>query len=125
MKKHNSVFYKLSKLYHRLESILLWIPIICLDHDKNYTPILKILKFKINRTKTYWRRFSQQEKKDIKINAMNETLVIIDRLIKDDYKEVVEKTTSSLNVERKTYTLKDQDKKRLFNLLENNLFNWW
>jgi hypothetical protein len=144
----------LRNLKYGIKNLIRWFPIIWKDRNWDFYYIYLILRHKLHLTEQHIRRHSFHTRAEKDADQIKKCVLILDRIIKDDYFEMAMRAKGKLKFEindgrletiaenvdpndkkqteevfkrvvnHETY-LEQQDKKMLFKLIERNIDGWW
>jgi hypothetical protein len=92
-----------------VKKILEWFPVIWKDRDWDYDYFYLVLKHKLKMMSKYEKKYAMAEKSDEIAGKMDEAIDLIEKLLNYDYEKEDERA----------------DKDRLFDLIKENIYDWW
>jgi len=72
-----------------IKNLIYWFPVIWSDRQWDFVYFLEIIKFKLKQMVKFYETEAHQIKAEKHVDKMNLCINIIDRIIKDDYHEIV------------------------------------
>jgi len=73
------------KLKYGIENLIKWFPVIWKDRDWDHWFLYKILQFKLKQMEKLQRKYGHSVNSETYANQIRTAVLILDRLIKDDY----------------------------------------
>jgi hypothetical protein len=110
------MFRKIRRTYYRIRRVLDYIPVLWEDREFDWTYLCILLRKKLQRMEKFFREDAWTASKDIDSPKIHECILLLDRIIADDYEQDLNKPLD--------YMIK-QDIHRLFGIMEKNLRCWW
>lgn len=115
-----------------VSNLVKWFPVIWNDRQWDYEYVYIILKKKLGLMENYFKYGQTTSEDAVKCsNEIKQAVALIERLMEDDYMIPQEeyKKLNSYKEKGEAFThsiaLRNKDKDELYNLLKNNLENWW
>mgnify|MGYP001611730826 FL=1 len=148
------IFYKIQQFFLNIKRVIVYIPTIWNDRDYDYVFIYRLLQFKLSMVRKRYENNDFFVGQDDAVKHLAECDTILERLLNDNYVEneydqfeekwgevIINKTFKRANVlteedkkqEREDVInlskleddRKNNDKKRLFEILNDNIEKWW
>ncbi len=127
------IIIKCYEFFNGIKNLIYWFSIIWRDKDYDQNFLFKILRHKLIKQEKYFRKNDISKHKDLYANDMKECILLIDRIIKNDYcsKEFseykkFEKDTKKIHkIFKKEAVMLHQDTERLFKIMTKKINTWW
>ena len=87
-----TIYHKPRRVYESIKRVVAWLPIIWKDRDWDYSWLLHIIRYKLQRMEDSMRKHSHHSSAERSANEIRTTKLTLDRLINDDYYRNASKT---------------------------------
>jgi hypothetical protein len=118
---------KIKMFFKRLRNICRWLPIIWKDQDWDYWHTFEILKTKLRFQSQHFRKHGYHVSSQREAEKMELCIKLIDKVQNEYYYDQQLQNKDEITNKDMMDAIRKHDraKKLLFNILENNIENWW
>jgi hypothetical protein len=118
--------WRLRQFKRRLKNLFCWLPIIWKDEQWDYYYIFEILKHKLLFTAEHTFKYGYHASSNYDADRMMLCVRLIEKIQNEEYMDVLinddNLTTEKINT---AYNKHNKARKLLFNILEQNIEQWW
>ena len=118
--------WRIKRIIRRTKNLFRWLPIIWEDEQWDYYHIFEILKHKLIFTAEHTRKYGYHINSNYDADRMMLCVRLIEKVQNEEYMEVLinddNLTAEKINT---AYNKQNKARKLLFNILEQNIEQWW
>lgn len=112
-------------MVRKIKRIIAWLLVLWEDEDWDHAYLFRILRFKLSSMEKFFRTRGMLANREVNALQMKRCMIIIDRLIADDYYENIMRGPFKHKWYERECRDKNNDLKYLFDQIRKHVLTWW